>query len=130
MAKKKPTKKKDELFFVGVRNPIDVRRNILESTKEFVQVLQMYGEYSKLRQEIVTKTEKLQKDISKIKNLNSRLKKLLPDTGLRAIPTKSKKIKLKQDKKEHKPKQHKPKSELDELEAELNMIENKLNKMN
>ncbi len=131
MAKKKAKKivkprKKKELFYVGVRNAIDVRKNILESTREFVQVLQMYEDYMKLRNDITTKVEKLQVDVKKIKSLNSKLKRMLPDTGLRAGLIKKKKPKKE---KHEKPKPKKPASELDALEAELNMIESRLNKI-
>tara|TARA_Y100000034_G_scaffold61196_2_gene74303 strand:- start:13626 stop:14048 length:423 start_codon:yes stop_codon:yes gene_type:complete len=139
MAKKKAKKKtrtkkkkhvpKKELFYVGVRNSVDVRRNILESTKEFVQVLQMYSNFIKLRGDISDKVEKLQKDIKKIKALNSRLKRLMPDTGLRAGLVKKKKPKKEKQEKTHKKKHAKPVSELDQLESELNMIESKLNKI-
>lgn len=121
--KKKPEKK--ELFYIGVRNAVDIRRNILESTKEFVQVLQMYESYAKLRPEILKKTEKLQSDIQMIKRWNSRLKRILPETGLRAEPIKKKKPEKKL--KEGKP--EKPASELEKLESELNIIESRLSKI-
>ena len=102
--KKRTTKnlsnKKKELFYVGVRNAVDFRKSVLESTKEFVQVLQMYNDYDKLRSDMTIKVEKLQKDVKKIKNINSRLKRLLPETGLRAELLKKKQTKQKKSKKQ------------------------------
>lgn len=138
MAKKKAVKKakqanksaqpKKALFYVGIRNSVDVRKTILESTKEFVQVLQMYENFSKLRPEIMSKTEQLQNSIKKIRTLISKLKSHLPETGLRAELIKKKKPVQKEEKKEKKAEAKQP-SEIDALEAELNMIESKLNKI-
>ncbi len=126
---KQTKKKKKKLFYVGINKSIDVRRNILESTREFVQVLQMYENFSRLRKDINGKVEILQKDMRKIKNLNAKLKKILPETGLRAAVIKKKKAKSKKkEKKVAKPKKVQ-RTELDELEAELNSIEMKLSKI-
>ncbi len=128
-AKIKTKPKKKETYYVSLRNGIEIRQSILDSTKEFVQVIKMYENYIKLKGEITHKVEKLQKDIKKIRNLNSKLKRILPETNIRIHAFKKKKKVQKKEKKTKKTKTKKPNSEIDQIEQELNMIESKLSKI-
>ena len=43
-------KKEDKDFYVGINNPIDVRRNTLECSRELIQNLQSYENVKKVRE--------------------------------------------------------------------------------
>ncbi len=136
MAKKKEKKEKD-VFFVGVKEPLEIRRNILEASREMVLLLQMYEKFKTVRDEKRQATEKLRSLIREIALLASRLKRHLPRTDLRAMPLEEAKKKEakhvarvpaaeEEIKKEEKllPKEI---TEIEKLEAELASIEQKLN---
>lgn len=134
MAKKKEKKEKD-VFFVGVKEPIEIRRNILEASREMVLLLQMYEKFKTVRDEKRQATEKLRSLIREIALLASRLKRHLPKTDLRVMPIEEGKrkevakhipIAEEEVKKEEKmlPREI---TEIEKLEAELASIEQKLN---
>lgn len=124
-----------ELFFVEVKGPSEVRRNILETLKEIVELLQRFEKYRHIRHE---KLEKIQKLRALLKDANKMLGSLrlkLPQTNLRATVSAGQK----QPKKPHHKKRKKGKAaeeapkvpkreatELEKLESELNAIESKL----
>lgn len=141
--------KEETKFYVGVKDPIEIRRSILESSKEMLQYLQRAEKFKEVRKEKTEQIEKLKATMSDINNLARKLKNLLPKTGIRATAPKkeekpkkaAKKIeKKKAAKKEAKktPKKvvkeapaEKPKemTELEKLEAELGAIEGRLTKL-
>ena len=133
MPKKKT--KDEEVFFVGVKDPIEIRRTILESSKEMVQYLQRAERFKKLRNEKKTQIEKLKEDMKNITSLTKKLKAKLPKTALRAqIGKHQKKVKIKEKiEEEREVVQEKvikqPTTELQKLESELNKIESRLSKM-
>jgi len=117
--------KKEESYFVGVSDPIEVRRNILESSKNMIHVLQKYERFKTLREKKIENITRLNQTIKEINTLISKLKAELPK------PPKRKKA-FKEEKEEEvkgKPTERKPtkeKSELEKLEEELNKVEEKL----
>lgn len=124
-------KKEDkELFFVEVRQPTEVRRNILESLKEILESLQGFEKFKESRKERVIKISKLERDIKILGKHVSRLKGILPEASLReAVVQKPKEEEHAAKKhKHHKKKEEakKPLTEVDRLESELGAIEEKL----
>ena len=126
----------NELFFVQVKEPNEVRRNILETLKEIVEVLQRFEKFKHIRHEKMESIHKLRgllKDANKMLG-NLRLK--LPQTNLRATVVretpvhkkthhkKKKKAKPAEEKQEKPPKREM--TELEKLETELSAIEDKL----
>ena len=83
MAKKKAAKEAEEVFYVGLRDPVEVRRNILESTREAVQFLQRYEKLKSIRDEKREASKLLHNDIKELKALVNRLKRVLPKSKLR-----------------------------------------------
>ncbi|MBN2422689.1 hypothetical protein JXB41_05650 [Candidatus Woesearchaeota archaeon] len=71
-------------FFVGVTNPLDVRRNVLESSREMIQTLQSYEKIKKIRESKVRRIQQLRTVIRELDLLFSKLKSSLPKTHLRA----------------------------------------------
>ncbi|MCK4589311.1 MAG: hypothetical protein KAT77_02630 [Nanoarchaeota archaeon] len=82
MAKKK-TQEKEEVFFVGVQDPLEVRRNILETSKEMVQFLQQHEKLKTLRNEKQEAIKRLREDVRQLKLYINKLRKALPKTKLR-----------------------------------------------
>ncbi len=125
----------NELFFVEIKEPTEVRRNILESLKEILEVLQRFEKFKNIRHEKLENIHKLRgllKDANKMLG-NLRLK--LPQTSLRAAVVretaahKAHHKKRKKGKYAEKEPEKAPKRETTEdekLESELSAIESKL----
>lgn len=148
MAKKKVQRaQKEDVFYAGIQDPIEIRRTLLESSKEMLQLLQRHEKFKEVRKEKHENIVRLKHDIKELKKLITKFKSHLPTTHLRVILhqerekvdkekaklTKSKqktkgKIKVAKVAKEEveKPLSKKEMSELEKLEAELSSIENKL----
>ena len=126
----------NELFFVQVKEPNEVRRNILEILKEIVEVLQRFEKFKRIRHEKIEKINHLRVLIRQANKMLSDLRLKLPQTNLRAVAVreaprlpkkahhKAKKAKTAQEKTEKVPK--KEMTELEKLESELSAIESKL----
>ena len=116
--------KKEDIYFVRIDEPSELRRTLLESSKTVVRSLQMYEALRVLRVEKVEEIMNLKKRISELDLLISKLKRSLP---------KSKKPNIDFERKENirnirnirvEPKEEG--NELLRLERELREIENKL----
>ena len=111
----------DDIFYVGIKEPIEVRRLLLECSKQILQSLQDYENLSEIREEKIKKMIQLRNIIKEIYSLNSELNRALPKAQLRASQ-------------EEKPELEKTpivdrKKELDSFEEELKKIEEKLNSL-
>ncbi len=128
-----------QLFFVELRNPVQVRRNLLEAQKEIVESLQRYENIKFIRNKKIESIEKLRKDIKELIKLISNFKTVLPSAKIKEAqmivkevmrPKKRKKKSAKKKKavkhKVQSQEEIKPMSELEKLEAELSAIESKL----
>jgi len=126
-----PTKEKG--FYVGISNPIDVRRNILETSKEIIQVLKRYESFHHIKEEKRAEMNKFRSMVNEITQLMLRLKTSLPPVRIEDLPRREaaetarksmapvteKRVKAAQE-------SASPSSELDRLEQELGKIEDKL----
>lgn len=93
MAKKKTKRKKSrpkpqpqkkpDLYYVGVQDPVEVRRNVLEVSRDMVQFLQQYQKLTALRNEKQEAIVHLRSDVEQLKRLINKLRKVLPKTKLR-----------------------------------------------
>lgn len=141
----------DKSFYVRIKEPANVRRNLLGCSKDIIFILKNYDRIDDLREEKLKHITELAKIIRQIKKLNSHLSSKIPIDKIKSDETtvdKKKTIKhaKKQDsKKLPKDKKHarllKEKigkvnsakksgnKEIQELENELSDIENKLSKM-
>ena len=156
MAKKKTTRRKAkkrsaksksaEPIFIGLGDPVELRRNILEPTREVIQFLQSYEEFKKVKDEKTHTVNLLKEDLKEIKLTINRLRRLLPRSKIKAEKTsgrikKEMGVEIPEPKPKPEPKPE-PKSEpktesepeplppahpeLDALERELGEIEKKL----
>ena len=128
-------KESEDILFVEIREPSEVRRNILESLKNIVETLQRFEKFKHLRKEKIHSINKLSNDLKRINKMFSDLKNAIPETKLREIKAKS--ILKEEEKEKPKKKKHgkwhkgaeerqKPLTEVDRLESELGAIEEKL----
>ena len=124
----------NELFFVQVKEPSEVRRNILETLRDIVEVLKRFEKFRHIRQEKLEKINKLRGLLKETNKVFGTLKAKLPQTNLRATavreaPKQHKKAHHKKGKKAEVAEEKMPKKEMtetDKLEAELTAIESKL----
>ncbi|MBW2996513.1 hypothetical protein KY332_04405 [Candidatus Woesearchaeota archaeon] len=128
-----PKEKEEQVFYVGIKDPLEIRRSMLESSKELLQYLQRFEKFKAVRKEKAEQTAKLKGVMKEITTLVKQLKSNLPKTGLRAAKHKEKpkpkKVTVAAPKKEApKVEVEKPKemTELEKLESELSEIEGRL----
>lgn len=110
-----------EDFFVHIRDPTDVRRKLLGSSKQLIQILQRYERVKELRIHKLEKISQLRKLNKEINLLFAKLKKEMPKADVR-IKTEPRKPSRNEGSKLSG-------NELAELEAELKKIENKIGMM-
>ena len=131
---------RDSAFFVGIKEPIEVRRNILEVAKESIQTLQMFEKFRIIRDEKIKCISELKSNLREIARLLSKLKSSVPKANLRIKLHEHELMGVGEDfgvkKKGKKAKKGKelavessPRNELQKLEEELSAIEGKLGKL-
>jgi uncharacterized coiled-coil DUF342 family protein len=118
--------KKDDLY-VGIRDPVEMRRTLLESSRGILRMLQRFERFKSLRKEKEELFERLKMLGKEIDELDSRLKAALPKRPFK--PVKKAAVKEEAPKKAEKPKPKKPDTELDKIESSLSEIEEKLKRL-
>ena len=126
----------NELFFVEVKSPGDVKRNILETLKDILELMHKFESFKHIRHEKLEDINKLRALLKETHKMMGALRSKLPQTNLRvAIATEAqahpKKASHKKKKKGKVAEQQekipkKEKTELEKLESELSAIESKL----
>lgn len=135
--KKKSTKvvKKEQPLFVGLTESDNVKRHVLESTKESLLILKKLEEIKDLRKQKLESVDVLASLMSEIKSLILKLKKKIPTKVAKQVLATQKeelqareKVAVGKVKPELTKKKivRKPLTELEKLEAELAEIESKL----
>ncbi len=131
-------KTEEEPVYVGIEKPIEVRRAILESSKNLIKLLQKgerVRENKKHKQELILQVKEIQKEIMK---LVAQLKSQMPKVRISSLPKRHAAKPIVNDKEENKaakqairqlaPPKPKPAplTESQKLEKELQDIEDKL----
>lgn len=122
----------ENTFFVGINNAPNLRKGLLECSKEAISILKNYDKINSIRKEKIEKVIELQKILGEIKKLNNILRERLPSEKVRAKTSKTKKVVKKRVIKTVAPPKNIPKqedSEIQQLEGELSEIEGRLNKI-
>jgi len=119
-------KKKDEgdLLFVKLENPSNLRRKLLESSKEVIESLRKYESLKSIRDEKAESVSRLRTDIGGIISLMAKLKRSLPKVDVKIEKDEEFAPKKEEIIPKFKPKER---TELEKLESELQDIEGKLN---
>jgi len=120
-----------EVFHVGIKNPDDFRRAVLESSKQVIYSLQRFEKLSAIRSEKIKKIIDIKNNIAELTQIIKVLKKELPKTKLRAashsgIPTRIEPLAIKVS---GKPRYTQETNDIDKLEVELQDVEKKLNRL-
>jgi len=68
----------EDMFFVGIPDATELRRQLLSNSKTAIGILRDYEEYSELRAEKLSAVIQLKKKVDEIIVLNRRIKNLLP----------------------------------------------------
>ncbi|MBN1544725.1 hypothetical protein JW898_04655 [Candidatus Woesearchaeota archaeon] len=112
----------DNQYFVQIRDPADVRRSILGSSKQIIQILQRYERIKSLRVKKLEKISQLRGLNKEINLLVAKLKKEFPAAEMRVRIGKEEKV-------TRKGKAELKGNELAKLESELRMIEDKIGRL-
>ncbi|MBD3319268.1 hypothetical protein GF342_05155 [Candidatus Woesearchaeota archaeon] len=125
-----------EDFFVGVRNPKDVRRELVTSSRSLVEALIKYEKYKGLREQKLQTLEELKSTMDELVVLNRKLRGRLPKVKrkkMESIPHEcpetgsKKKIGKKTTAKKKEVKKKPPvKSRLDKLREKIEEYESKI----
>jgi septal ring factor EnvC (AmiA/AmiB activator) len=118
--------KENNIFYVGIREPIESRRFLLECSKEVIKSLQKYERFRNIRAEKIKHIMELKNLMLDINKQNQELKDKLPKTRLTGSFEKKKSSKKIEKSKITLKKRN---TELDKLENELNAIEEKLSSL-
>ena len=123
----KVAEEKKGIYFVGLEEPDELRRYLLESARDAVDILKKFERFKSVRSEKIREIEKLKSDMREISKLVAKLRSELPKTKLRVkLRAHEKVVEKKTVKKEEKITKKKEMTELDKLESELSAIEGKL----
>lgn len=121
---------KEKKFYVGLKNPVSIRRNLLEASKDIIKSLQRYERQREIRKqkiEAIFKVRKLVKDVKRLTStLNSKLP-YMPKAIKRKERKKSEKEKIAPELKKELEKVKA--TDLKKLDDELRSIEAELNKL-
>ena len=109
-----------ENFFVGIKNPVNTRRLLLNSSKDILDALKDYENFENFKQEKAKYIVELKRILDEVLVLNKKLKKHMPKTPLKSPKRKA------AGKKAKKSKMPEVTSKIEELESELSMIEGRL----
>ena len=71
-----------DVFYVGIRDPIDVRRSLLESARETIHFMKRYEKLKSIRTEKIQMLLKLDTEVKELRALLSKLKKMFPATKM------------------------------------------------
>jgi len=132
--KSKMAKEEEDLFFVGINDPVSLRREILLSTKNSIFFLKKNEEIKELRIKKIEKIMQFKNDMKELNALMNKLKEKLPkakirlksDSNARAREGKMERREIKTKLVRSEPKKI---SELEKLEFELTDIEKKLERL-
>lgn len=70
---------KDETYFVSIKSPLELRRQILECTKKTIHSLQSYQKIILIRQQKIKEMENLKNSLKELMYLNKKLNEKLPE---------------------------------------------------
>ncbi len=110
----------DELFFVGIRDPIEIRKELLTSSKNLIDSLRRYEAYKTVKEEKIRHIVELKKVFDELLVLNKKVRGNLPK-----IPIKAPAVARETPEKMPKAKPM-AKTKIDVLEQELAKIEERL----
>ena len=124
---------KDEIFYVGIRDQVELRKNLLQSSKDILDSLRRYEQYKLIKEEKLQYILALKNVFDELLVLNRRLRSKLPKS-VSAAPELPGKVAVEEElgeaeapiKKVVRELPSRVKSKLDILEEELAKVERRL----
>jgi len=113
-------------FFVGIKNPVNARRLLLNSSKDVLDALKDLENFEVLKQEKSKHIVELKKVLDEIIVLNKKLKSHLPKSPVKSLPKPARATRKKKDKRIPKTQMKDVASKMDILESELARVEERL----
>jgi hypothetical protein len=110
----------EEKYYVNIREPAELRRNLLETSRQVILALQRYENFKLKRAKKHDLIDKLRSNFREINELIAKLKKELPQTKI------ARKMTFQREAKPAAVSIPKGRKEIADLEKELREIENKL----
>lgn len=114
----------EELFFVGIRDPIELRKELLTSSKNLIDSLRRYEAFKDLKEEKLQHVIELKRVFDELLVLNRKLRNHLPRIPIK-VPTVMKETPARPGKAMPKPAKT-ARNKIDVLEEELSKIEERL----
>jgi len=107
-----------EGFYVNIKNPRELKGNLLDCSKGIIHSLQNYNDYIDLKEKKEAYLFKLEENIAQIAQMSLRLKEILPEEELESLGNKFESKKSEKN------------LNLEKLNKELADIEKKISKLN
>jgi hypothetical protein len=79
----------EEPLYVGLVDPVDLRKDILNSSRIIISSLRKYEAFQQLRTEKEKKIIELRKSLREINILVKRIKQMMPKSALKQMPMQS-----------------------------------------
>ena len=114
MTGKQARKQQDELFFINIPEPVNVRRTVLETSQQIVEVMKSYEKYKRIKMEKLKKIDGLKAVTAQIKENAGKLRACLPT--VKALPGKMQEEQM----------PHVTEIELEQLNSEIKRLEEEL----
>ena len=76
------TPKNPQVFFVGIQNTKDLKRAVIESTRDTIVFLQKFEKFLRVRKEKNDAVEDLKKRVKEVTSMTNQLKKILPESEI------------------------------------------------
>jgi len=121
----------DQLFFVGIKDHLDIRRELLTSSKGLIDAMKRYEKYKMMKEEKLLYILELKRVFDELLLLNKKLRGKLPKVPIKIpnVPMQT----ADEDVRVEKQKLEKPlareRSKLDVLEEELAKVEQRLSSL-
>ena len=117
----------NELFYVGIRDPIEIRKELLTSSKNLIDSLRRYESYKDLKEQKLRFTIELKRTFDELLVLNKKFRNHLPKVPVRTpeVTREEKTMKTAKTTRTAMPVKTQ-KSKIDVLEDELAKIEQRL----
>jgi len=75
----------DELFFVGIKDPIELRKDLLTGSKDLIDSLRRYEQYKDFKRQKLDYIMELKRVFDELLVLNKKVRGKLPRTPLKSI---------------------------------------------
>lgn len=104
----------EEIFFIHIPEPVDVRKTVLETSQQIVEAMKSYEKYKRIKMEKLKKIDALKAVTAQIKENAGKLRACLPT--VKGLPEKMRQEQM----------PHVREIELEQLNSEIKRLEEEL----